>query len=276
MRIIGFFVVFLFLLSCQQGTPSAHYADGGMRIVSLAPSITKDLVQLGMSSAIVGATSYCDITQQNKELIVGSAIDVNVEKVLLLRPSIVFTTPLTNQQTIQTLKKSGIVVVVLPKVTSFQQICAQLKQVGRQVNKEHLAIHLVDSSVRLIDSLKASLPDFKQKKKVFFQVGSNPVFAVVPGTFMNDFITMAKADNIATNRKNPSVTREFVLTKNPDVLFIATMGGFEEQEKDIWSGYPQLKAAKNNQIVLVDANMVCLPALSSFVESFVTLLPYMR
>jgi hypothetical protein len=48
-----------------------------------------------------------------------------------------------------------------------------------------------------------------------------------------------------------TVGREFVIAKNPDYIFIATMGIVGEEEKKIWSKYPNLNAARNNRIFIV-------------------------
>jgi len=91
--------IFLFaiLFSCTTQTKKNRDHNTGLRIVSLAPSITREVEELGMADHIVGATSYCDITKNNKDLIIGDAINVNVEKILLLKPDIILTTPMTKK-----------------------------------------------------------------------------------------------------------------------------------------------------------------------------------
>jgi len=37
-----------------------------MRIISLTPSTTKELIHLGMAEQIVGATSLCELSEDNE------------------------------------------------------------------------------------------------------------------------------------------------------------------------------------------------------------------
>ena len=98
MRIIHFLklsdrlVLLLVILSILGGSCDTKRArptsnsSKELRIVSLAPSLSKDLELLGVSESIVGVTNYCEIGLHNEDLIVGNTIDINIEKVLLLNP----------------------------------------------------------------------------------------------------------------------------------------------------------------------------------------------
>ena len=59
-----------------------------------------------------------------------------------------------------------------------------------------------------------------------------------------------------------------VLSKNPDVIFIATMGGFGEQEKKVWENYKGLKAAETKKVFLIDSETSCSPTPDNFAKAF--------
>jgi len=63
-----------------------------MRIVSVVPSITRQLIDLGCKDMVVGCSIFCLLAKDrlSKAVVVGSATDVNVEAVLKLKPTIVF------------------------------------------------------------------------------------------------------------------------------------------------------------------------------------------
>ncbi|MCF6240752.1 MAG: hypothetical protein L3J74_05340 [Bacteroidales bacterium] len=56
------------------------------------------------------------------------------------------------------------------------------------------------------------------------------------------------------------------MLKNPDVIFISSMGLATEQEKRIWQTYKSLKAVKNNRIFILDADKSNAPTVSEFVD----------
>jgi ABC-type Fe3+-hydroxamate transport system substrate-binding protein len=238
-----------------------------LRLVSLAPSVTRELQELGLDSNIVGATSYCTITKNRAELIIGNATDINIEKVLLLKPDMVLTTALTRSETIEMLRKSGIKVHCFGKIESYAALCSQFTELGKLVQKEKLANELVAQSKHRIDSLKNLIPAQTIKPKLFFQIGAKPIFAVIPKTYMDDLIIFSGCRNIATDMNRGTISRESVLLRNPDIMIITTMGIMGEDEIKVWQGYPSLNAMKQKKIFIIDSDKACTPTLKSFEET---------
>jgi len=254
----------LVLSSCSSN--KVDQSEEGIRIVSLVPSFTKDIVRLGMKDHIVGATSYCEISKENKDLIVGSVIDVNEEKIMLLKPDVVLASGLVNEKSIKILEQNGINVSYIENNRSFKGLCEQFIQIGKVIGKEAYAKQLVQQARHSIDSLKALLPQREEKLKVFFQLGANPIAVVIPNTFMDDYITFAGCTNIFSDLDKIIVNRESVLLRNPDCIIISSMGIVGEQEKEIWTSYKDLSAVKNNKIFIVES--ASMPTVSDFVENF--------
>ena len=131
--LIAILLLFAFL-SCTNSTKdnNTRVNQGKeLRIVSLAASISDELVDLGLKNNIVGATSYCKVAQENKDLIIGSAIETNEEKIILLKPDIVCATSLTKQSTIDILKKNGINIFMYDKANSFDAISKNFLELGK-------------------------------------------------------------------------------------------------------------------------------------------------
>ena len=261
---IGLFIVAFLLFATIQFSAVAQPVK---RIVSLAPSITENLYLVGAGSKLVGCTSYCTMAVNNGVQQIGSTIDVNIEKILSLKPDLVLTMLMTKPQDVEALRKLGIRVEILSTPKSFGEICEQTLQIARLTGNEKTAEQVVSSARQQVESLKNQMKN-KPRQKVFFQLGANPVFTVLPNTFMNDFILFANCDNIANGMKTGIITRESVLSKNPDVIFIATMGGFGEQEKKVWENYKGLKAAETKKVFLIDSETSCSPTPDNFAKAF--------
>jgi iron complex transport system substrate-binding protein len=107
-------------------------------------------------------------------------------------------------------------------------------------------------------------------------LGSNPIFTVLENTFMNDFILLCNGENIANGLTKGSVTRESVLMKNPDVIIVATMGGFGAEEQKVWKSFGGLKAAKNNKIFLIDSETACSPTPVNFAKAFADVVKFVN
>ena len=252
----------LLLIVCQLITQ----AQEAKRIISLVPWVTKSLYLMGEQSRLVGCTSYCPVEASDHIPVVANAMSVNIEKTLTLKPDVVIASSLNKPETIDNLRKLGIKVVLQPYPKSFVEICAYFIQIGELVGQGSKAKDIVDQQKVRLAKLKARVPAGKNPN-IFIQIGAKPLFCAVPETFMEDFIQFSGGKNIAEALKLGSVTREYVLKQNPDVIFIVTMGIVAEEEKNTWQSYQALSATKNKKIFILDADKTCSPTPILFVDA---------
>ncbi|MBN1924855.1 MAG: ABC transporter substrate-binding protein, partial [Prolixibacteraceae bacterium] len=197
-------VFFFFFVACSV------FGQKAERIVSLAPSLTKNIYYLESQDKLVGCTSYCFEALADGKEIVASAIKVNLEKTVSLNPDLVLTTPLTDPETIQMLKKFDIRVEVFPSAVSFEEICIQFVEIGKLLNNEAKAIEIIEKSRNKIDQLlKLNTSEFPDL--FFIQIGADPIFSVLSNTFMNDYILLAGGRNIFEDLHRGTVSRESVV-----------------------------------------------------------------
>ena len=84
---------------------------------------------------------------------------------------------------------------------------------------------------------------------------------------MNDYIEFANCENIANDLTRGTMTRESVLQRNPDIIFITTMGIMGDKEQKVWENYTDLTAIKSNNLFTLDADIACSPTVLSFTET---------
>ncbi|MGV8092428.1 MAG: ABC transporter substrate-binding protein [Mangrovibacterium sp.] len=243
------------------------WAQYPKRVISLAPSVTKSLYWLNAGDLLVGCTSFCILQDPKDVEVVATAVQVNIEKAIMLKPDLVITTSLTNPETIRTFEKLGIEVLNFPYPRSFDEICQNIQVLGKKIGKEKLADQLIADTRKKLEVVKSKVPYRTQKPKIFFQIGANPLFTAVPNTFMQDFIDFAGCVNIAADLKTGSITRETVLVRDPDVIMVLMMGSVSKEEKNKWETYKNLKAVKNHKIFMVDDEKTCSPTPELFVEA---------
>jgi ABC-type Fe3+-hydroxamate transport system substrate-binding protein len=254
-------IFIIFVLACV----SVH-SQSPQRIVSLAPSLTNMLYLLEEKNELIGCTSYCEQAKKDGKEVVASAVEVNVEKVFLLKPDLVLTTTLTKHTTIESLQKLGIKVSVFTYPASFNGICQQLMEVAKLTGKQVLAKSIIEKQQIRLNLIKQKVPKGK-KPKIFFEIGAKPLYTVIPNTFMDDYITYVGGENIAADLKSGNVTRESVLLRNPDVIIIVTMGVVGAEEKTTWSNYVNISAAKNGKIFVIDSDKACSPNPVTFIDT---------
>lgn len=262
MRKLQFILALVFALlsvRTQAATPK--------RIISLAPSLTKSLYMLGAEDLLVGCTSFCTLKNPKDAQVVASAVKVNLEKAMLLKPDLVLTSSLTSPETKRSFEKLGVEVMYFPYPKSYDEMCRYLLLLGEKIGRKELAEKLVSDSRARLAKVMATVPKSDKKPRVFMQIGANPLFTVVPNTFMQNFIDFAGCANIASDLTIGSITREGVLVRNPDVIFVILMGSLSADEKDKWETYKSLNAVKNNKIFVLDSEKTCSPTPMDFTEA---------
>lgn len=256
---------YLLLLCVFVLTSVLGFSQKKLRVISLTPSITENIYLLDAQDLLVGCTSYCTRAVADGKDIVGSTIDVNIEKVLSLNPDIVLTMELKKPQDIAALKKLGINLVILKSPNNFETICKQTQQIAELLGVPEKGKRVVEKAQHEVQIIRQKVNHSAPKLNVFFQIGANPIFSVLDNTFMNEYIEICNGKNIAAGLKHGTVTRESVLIKNPDVIIIASMGGFGENEVKTWKNFTSIKAIKNNKIFLVPSETSCSPTPHNFV-----------
>lgn len=226
------------------------------RIVSLSPSITYNLVQIGADDLVVGRTSYCP--KSKKSVVVGDVLTVNIEKIFALKPDVVLTMSFTSQQTIASLRKLGINVVEMDNPKGFDDVCSQTIQFGKMADMEANAISLVKSQRNRIKNICSKINN--NASTIFFQIGAKPIFPVITGTFMNEYVTMLGFRNIVTDYKGGGLSREFVVKSDPDYILITTMSGVGVSEKCEWEKFSNMKAVAQKHIYIVNDDEACCPS----------------
>jgi iron complex transport system substrate-binding protein len=237
------------------------------RIVSLGTSVTEELYLLGLGECIVGNTVYCNRPEEaKKKEKVGTVVNISVEKIVSLRPDLVFATSLTDRRQLQKLKELKLNVIEIPAERNFQDICANFLKIGSLVGKYAEAKNLVQEAQARVNSLREKIAKFSSPR-VMAQLGANPLFVATQEYFIHDFIEMAGGVNIAKDALTGQYSREEVLRQNPDIILIVTMGITGEQEKETWGKYLSLNAVKNRRIYIIDSDKFCSVTPVSFAET---------
>ena len=241
-------------------------AQEAKRIVSLVPWMTKSLYLMGEQSRLVGCTSYCPVEASDKIPVVASAVNVSIEKTLILKPDLIIASSLIKPETIDNLKKLNLRVEYMPYPKSFEEICNDFIWLGELVGQGTKARTIVSQQKERLAKLKAGIPS-GQNPKIFIQIGAKPLFCAIPKTFIDDFIGFSGGINIASELRTGNITREYVLKQNPDIIFIVTMGMVAEEERNTWLKYPSLSAGKNKRVFILDADKTCSPTPILFVDA---------
>lgn len=249
---------------------SSTNAQPFKRIISLSPAATFNLLELDCEENIVGCTSFCDLGT-NEDLVVASAISMNMEKVLSLKPDVVIYTTMFKPKQIERLKQFGIHTELFASPKDWNGTCEQFIRLGELVGEKTKAESYIDSLNTKMNAVIRSIPKSDTKPKYFVEIGAKPLFCAIPNTFMHDYIEIMGGENIANDQRGGTITREKVIMKNPDIIILVTMGTVSNEEKDTWNSFKDLSASKNNHIHIIDASLACRPTPYNFLNTITEL-----
>ena len=132
LRFLPLLLLLPLLVGCHKASQQEDEAQAP-RIVSLVPSVSDQLYDLGCDSLLVGCTSYCSRAVADSVTVVGSAIQTNLELLIAQRPTLVFASDFTAPQTISALENAGIQVIQFTNPASYDAIQAQYRQIATLV-----------------------------------------------------------------------------------------------------------------------------------------------
>jgi iron complex transport system substrate-binding protein len=228
---------------------SPAHAAAQTRIVSLAPSTTEILFALGAGPEVVGVSQYCDYPPQVRELPrVGSFLTPNLEAIIALRPTLVVGLELSSDvRQIRALNSMGYPVLLVSD-DSLQQIENSIEKVGARIDRETEAHRLVAQIQSQIDAVQQRLANAKPLRALML-VGHQPIVAVGPGTYLDELMRIARADNIAdtVGQQWPHLSMEFMIAMRPQVILDGAMGT-DPSSSAFWEKYPQIPAVRDHRV----------------------------
>lgn len=219
MRILISIFLLLFL-SCKS-TSSSNTEHCYNRIVSLSPSITRMIIDMGKSDLLVGITPFCPAVK-NAELI-GNSIIPSMEKIISLNPDLVIMsiedeTMIKNEQ----IECAGIEILYLIENESYTDIEDNYRLIADKLN------YNPDSKLTDYKQIVTSFSPGKMKKAVIL-LNSVPLVAVSSNSFMSDAAEAAGFSNIIkTKNPYPFISLEYLADLNPDIILISDIGGADE------------------------------------------------
>lgn len=197
------------------------------RIVSLAPSSTEILYAIGAGPSIVGIDGYSDFPEAVRALPrLGADVDPSLEKIVGLRPDVVYTaTSANNQRTAETLERLGVPVYV-SRADSLEEIYADIDAIGDVAGHRDEAARLIARMRERIAAV-AARHHATPAKKALIVVWSEPLMVAGSHSHVGDLLRAAGGENIADDSPQPFPTYslERVIVRAPEVVIVGTHSG---------------------------------------------------
>lgn len=183
-----------------------------MRIASLAPSVTRQLQELGAADQIVACTAICPLPKAERQAkAVGTFSVLNEEKIAAARPDLILTATLVQAKGATRLKETGYTVLHLDP-RRLTEIADSYEMLGKAVGKK-------EEGERLREEFMGKLtPTPVSRVRVYMEEWHEPPF--VAGNWVPDLVAMAGGESVLIQPGEPS--REISLAElqaaDPDII----------------------------------------------------------
>jgi len=229
------------------------------RVVSLAPSTTETLFAIGAGAGVVGVSRFCDfpaeVAQRPR---VGGFNDPSLEAVLALRPTLVTgARGPANRGIVERLAAQGID-AYFPPDGSLADVRASIRGLGARVARSAEAEAVVARLDAQLAGVAAALAGAR-RPRVLLVFGRRPLSVAGPGTFADEMLRAAGAENVVTSGPvYPTIGVERVLALAPEVILEAGMAAGGDADFD-WARYPSIPAVRDGRVVRFEDARVLRP-----------------
>ena len=231
------------------------------RLVSIGPSITAFLFALGAGPRVVGVDDFSDEPAEAATREHVGGIKVNFEKVVALKPDLVFSVKFSDG-TIEKLQSASLnVLVVDPQ--SVSDVAKTATLLGKAVGADGET--LARGIQQRVDIIKTKIATTTSRPRVYHEIdASDPakIFTVGPGSYINDLIEIAGGANVAARASSayPQLSAEEILRSDPEIIVLAA-DAYSSKPADVVArpGWSIIAAVKGNRIFTIDPNLINRP-----------------
>jgi len=218
------------------------------RIISLVPSQTELLYDLGLGDRVVGITKFCIHPKnwRSEKTIVGGTKQYHLEKIEGLQPDLIIGNKEENDKAaIEELMLKY--PVWMSDIATLEDALTMIRHIGHLVNKTSEAGLIANS----IQNSFSGIPMPSRRKSTLYLIWKAPYMAAGKGTFINEMMDCAGFENCIQESRYPNLTLNEIKILNPESILLSSEPyPFKEQHLE------ELKELlPNAEIRLVDGEL---------------------
>ena len=236
-------------------------------VISMAPSITQTLLDLGVGGKLVAVDTYSAMYFGLEDLPTFDMMEPDTEQMAVLDADLVFTSGMsasTGTDPFQPLRDIGVCVADIPSSESLDAMLEDTRFIAACVGEQETCEDLIAQAQAEIDALSAIGSGITERKRVLVEIASAPdIYTAGAGTFLQEMLTIIGAENTFGDQEGYlSVTEEAAVSLNPDVI-LTMVDYVDDPVGEILgrTGWENVTAVLNGAVYEVNTNAVSLPNL---------------
>ncbi|NUN51061.1 MAG: ABC transporter substrate-binding protein [Candidatus Brocadiae bacterium] len=236
------------------------------RIVSLVPSATEILFDIGLGDRVVGVTTYCLWPAEARtRAIVGGFADPNLERILALNPDLVVEAE-SHPKAMEMLRASGLPLCTV-RILSLADALDQYDRLGKATGEPSAA---AAARRRLEDGLRAEEARWTgaPRVRVALVVGreagkAEAIYVAGPKSFVSELAALVGGDNVFGDleREFATVSAEAFLRRAPDVILElnSVQPPTDAEARAVWARLGEIPAVTSGRVRVLSQDYLLAP-----------------
>jgi ABC-type Fe3+-hydroxamate transport system substrate-binding protein len=189
------------------------------RIVSLVPSQTELLFDLGLGDRVVGITKFCFHPNAwfHSKTRVGGTKTVDFERIVALAPDLILGNKEENVRD-QIEQMAAHFPVWMSDISTLEHALDMISEVGKLTNSEARASEISQKILTVFSEIKPVFPP----KRVAYFIWRKPFMVAGGGTFIQNMLEKAGFLNVfAEKMRYPEVSAAEIISAQPDLILLS-------------------------------------------------------
>ncbi|MES2829967.1 MAG: helical backbone metal receptor [Bacteroidota bacterium] len=193
------------------------------RIISIVPSQTELLFELGLGKEVVGVTKFCihPIEKFATRTKVGGTKKLNIELIRSLKPDLIIGNKEENQQD-QIEELANEFPVWMSDISTLDDAKAMIAGIGALVNREPEAAYLNFLITAGFADLQTLALQNNINMRVAYLIWRNPFMAAGTSTFINDLLAINGLTNVINQTRYPEIDLQHLKSLNPELILLSS------------------------------------------------------
>lgn len=187
------------------------------RIISLVPSQTELLADMGLEKSVVGLTKFCVHPKNFRQhkAIVGGTKNFHFDKIDALKPDLIIGNKEENyREGIEQLAEKY--PVWMSDIFNLEDALKMMASLGEIIGKKDRAQGIIQT---ISAGFQEGLPD---KGTAVYLIWQDPLIAVGSQTFVDDMLQRAGFENLIKEERYPRISQEEIVGLNPDFILLSS------------------------------------------------------
>ncbi|HSH91716.1 MAG TPA: helical backbone metal receptor [Ramlibacter sp.] len=218
------------------------------RIVTLLPSLTETVCELGACKRLVGVDTYSNWPESVRNLPhVGGVDDANIESIVALKPDLVLLS--VSSRALSRLESLGVPVLGL-ELKTLADVHRTLAKVGEALKTP--GARKISALINAgIDDAARQVPASMRGVTVYFEIADGP-YAASESSHIGEMLSRIGAANVVPGHLGsvPKLNPEFVVRADPQLIMISVRDAAALKDRPGWN---RIRAIREGRICALTA-----------------------